>query len=200
MKALGINGSPIKGGNTDILIQEVIKGIREEGEKARKTEEKIFYLDELKIMPCKSCGKAPPEPDLCLYQDDMDLIYPELLSSNFFIFGSPIYFDSVSAQMKLFVDRCNCFKPITVNKNGVYSFKHRKEVLSSPRKGVIVLVGGKRQRFDLALSVLKGFFKWTDIEFFDKIIYSHEDWQIGSVKQDKAFLRKAFETGQKIAG
>jgi multimeric flavodoxin WrbA len=198
MKALGINGSPIKGGNVDILIQEVIKGIREEELKTGKTEVKIFYLDDLEIMPCKSCAKAPPEPDLCLYHDDMDLIYPELLSSNFFILGSPIYFDSVSAQMKLFIDRCNCFKPLSANEDGVFSFTNRKEVLSSPRKGIIILVGGKRQRFDLALSVLKGFFKWTDIEFFDQIKYSHDDWEIGGVKKDKDVLRKAFETGRKM--
>ncbi len=197
MKALGINGSPIKGGNVDILIQEVIKGIREE-KKDGKKEGNIFYLDELKIMPCKSCGEAPPEPDLCLYHDDMDLIYPELLTSNFFILGSPIYFDSVSAQAKLFIDRCNCFRPPTKKGDGRYSFTHRKEVLSSPRKGIIVLVGGKRQRFDLALSVLKGFLKWADIEFFDKILYSHDDWEIGGVKKDKDVLRKAFETGRKI--
>jgi multimeric flavodoxin WrbA len=200
MKILGINGSPVKGGNVDILIQEVIRGIREEALKTEKTEGKTFYLDDLKIMPCKSCGRAPPEPDLCLYHDDMDLIYPELLSSNFFILGSPIYFDSVSAQMKLLVDRCNCFKPLTKNKDGIYSFIHRKEILSSPRKGIIILVGGKRQRYDLALSVLKGFLKWTDIEFFDKISYSHQDWEIGGVKKDQEVLRKAFEAGQKIAG
>jgi hypothetical protein len=61
-------------------------------------------------------------------------------------------------------------------------------------------VGGKRQRFDLALSVLKGFFKWTEIEFFDKILYSHDGWEIGGAKKDKDVLKKAFEAGQKIAG
>ena len=199
MKILGINGSPIKGGNVDILIQELVKGIKAQ-KKDGKTEENIFYLDDLKIMPCKSCGMAPPEPDLCLYHDDMDLLYPEILSSNFFILGSPIYFDSVSAQMKLFVDRCNCFKPLSINKDGIYSFKQRKEALSSPRKGILILVGGKRQRFDLALSVLKGFFKWTDIKFFDKILYSHDGWEIGGVKKDKYVLRQAFEAGRKISG
>ena len=198
MKVLGINGSPVKGGNADILIQEVIRGIREERVEVGKTEEKTFYLDDLKIMPCKSCGEAPPEPDLCLYHDDMDLIYPELLSSNFFVLGSPIYFDSVSAQMKLFVDRCNCFKPLTTNEDGIYSFTHRKEVLSSPRKGVIILVGGKRQRFDLALSVLKGFLKWAEIKFFDKILYSHDGWEIGGVKRDKDFLKRAFEISRDV--
>jgi multimeric flavodoxin WrbA len=198
MKALGINGSPIKGGNVDTLIQEVIRGIREERVEVGKTEEKIFYLDDLKIMPCKSCGEAPPEPDLCLYHDDMDMLYPELLSSNFFILGSPIYFDSVSAQMKLFIDRCNCFRPLSRKGDGTYYFESQTEILASPRKGVIILVGGKRQRLDLALSVLKGFFKWTDIEFFDKILYSHDDWEIGGVKKNQDVLRKAFETGRKM--
>jgi multimeric flavodoxin WrbA len=198
MKALGINGSPVKGGNIDILIKEVIRGIREKGSKKKGAEDKIFYLDNLKIMPCKSCGKAPAEPDLCLYHDDMDLVYPQLLSSNYFILGSPVYFDSVSAQMKLFIDRCNCFRPLTKNQDGKYHFKTQERFLSTPRKGIIILAGGKRQRFDLALSVIKGFFKWTDIEFFDQILYSHDDWKKGGVKKEKEVLEKAFETGQKI--
>jgi len=200
MKALGINGSPIKGGNVDILIKEVIKGIRGKASKGQRTADEIFYLDELKIMPCKSCGKAPPEPALCLYHDDMDLIYPQVLSGNFFVLGSPIYFDSVSAQMKLFIDRCNCFRPLSENGDGTYNFKHQAKPLPLPRKGIIVLVGGVRQRFDLALSVLKGFLKWADIEFFDKLIYSHEDWGKGGVKSEKEVVHKAFEIGRKVAG
>ena len=199
MKALGINGSPIKGGNVDILIKEVIQGIREKAPSKKKVKNEIFYLDDLKIMPCKSCGEAPPEPALCLYHDDMDLLYPQLLSSNYFIFGSPIYFDSVSAQLKLFIDRCNCFRPLSKKPNGTYHFKRQAKPLASPRKGVIILVGGLRQRFDLASSVVKGFFKWADIEFFDQILYSHENWGKGGVKREKEVLHKALEIGRRIA-
>ena len=199
MRVLGINGSPIKRGNVDILIKEVIRGITEQVAKNKKTKAEIFYLDELEIMPCKSCGKAPAEPSLCLYRDDMDLIYPELLSANFFILGSPIYFDSVSAQMKLFIDRCNCFRPLSKKPNGTYHFKRQAQPLASPRKGLIILVGGVRQRYDLALSVLKGFLKWADIEFFDKVLYSHEDWEKGGAKKEKEVLRTAFELGRKMA-
>ncbi len=183
----------------DILIKEVMRAVREKDLENKEGKDKFFYLDELEIMPCKSCGKAPDEPDLCIYHDDMDLIYPELLSCNFFILGSPIYFDSVSAQMKLFIDRCNCFRPLTKKEDGTFYFKDRNRALSSPRKGIILLVGGLRQRFDLAISVLKGFFKWADIEFYDQILYSHEDWVKGGVKKEKKVLRKAFEAGQKIA-
>jgi multimeric flavodoxin WrbA len=200
MKVLGINGSPIKGGNVDILIKEAISGIREKGSKSEEVKDEFFYLDDLRIMPCKSCGEAPPEPALCLYHDDMDLIYPQLLSGNFFILGSPIYFDSVSAQMKLFIDRCNCFRPLSKRPDGTYHFGRQAKPLAWPRKGVIILVGGLRQRFDLALSVVKGFFKWADIEFFDQVLYSHEDWEKGGVKKQKQVLGKAYELGRRIAG
>lgn len=199
MKALGINGSPIKGGNVDILVKEVLKGIKQKAGKSNIVDE-IFYLDELKIMPCKSCGKAPPEPALCLYHDDMDLLYPQVLSGNFFVLGSPIYFDSVSAQMKLFIDRCNCFRPISKSPEGTYFFKRQAKSLPLPRKGIIILVGGVWQRFDLALSVVKGFLKWADIEYLDKLIFSHEDWKKGAVKRETEVLRKALEIGRKVAG
>ena len=199
MRAVGINGSPIKGGNVDILIKEVIKGITEKISDEKEVKDGIFYLDELRIMPCKSCGQAPPEPALCLYHDDMDLIYRRLLSGNYFILGSPVYFDTVSAQMKLFIDRCNCFRSLSRKPNGTYHFKRQAKPLASPRKGVIILVGGLPQRFDLAASVIKGFFKWAEIEFFDQIAYSHQDWEKGGVKKEKEVLSRAFEIGRRMA-
>ena len=105
MKVLGISGSPIKNGNVNLLIQQVLKGT---GSKGGKTE--IIYLDKLNISPCKSCGKNP-EPKFCFIKDDMEKVYTELKSSDVLVLGSPIYFDTVSAQMKLFLDRCNCLTP-----------------------------------------------------------------------------------------
>ena len=213
MKILGINGSPVKGGNVDVLIRKVIEGAKSEIQDARckiqdsgcKIQEKIVYLDDLKITPCKSC-ESVPDTVICSYQDDMEKIYPKVLTYDLFVFGSPVYFDSVSAQMKLFVDRCNCIRPLRrksegfFEKDGEYYFdKSRIYKFNRKRKGIIILVAGKRQRFDCALSLLKGLFKWVGIEFYEKILYSHDSFEIGKVEEDKEVLEKAFPLGKRLA-
>ena len=188
MKVLGISGSPIKNGNVDILIKQVLKGA---GSKGAKTE--ILYLDKLKISPCKSCGKNP-EPEFCFIKDDMEKVYTVLKSSDVLVLGSPIYFDTVSAQMKLFLDRCNCLTPVVKKKNR-YSFKSR---LKKKRKGVIILVAGEKQRFDCALIPLLGFFKWANVKYLGKILYAHNYFEKGRVKEDKKTMQKAFDLGRKL--
>jgi multimeric flavodoxin WrbA len=211
MKILGINGSPVKGGNVDILIQEVIRRVEGQGSRVKREEGKrqeakvekivsgIVYLDDLKIIPCKSCGILP-QKGFCIYHDDMEKIYPRLFSYDLFVLGSPVYFDTVSAQMKLFIDRCNCLRPMRRKKDG--SFYFDSGLLSEfdhPRKGIIILVGGKRQRFDCASIVLKGFLKWAGIKFFDQILYAHDDFGKGEVEKDKKFLNEVLHLSKRLA-
>ena len=197
MRILGINGSPIKGGNVDLLIQKVIQSCkRKEGKrqeaKVKKIVSEIVYLDDLKIIPCKSCGVLP-QKGFCIYHDDMDKVYSKLFSYDLFVFGSPVYFDSVSAQVKLFIDRCNCLRPMRRKRDGSFYFDSGLLTkFDHPRKGIIILVGGKRQRFDCASIVLKGFLKWAGIEFSYQILYAHDDFGKGGVKKDKKFLEKVF--------
>ena len=188
MRILGISGSPVKNGNVDLLVQQVIKGV-----KSKRVKAEILYLDRMNISPCKSCSKNP-EPEFCMIKDDMDIIYDKLKKSDALVLGSPIYFDTISAQMKLFLDRCNCLTPL-VKKNNRYYFKSR---LKRKRKGVIILVAGEKQRFDYALSTLKGFFIWANIKFVDKILYAHSFFEKGKVKEDKKIMQKAFDLGKKL--
>jgi len=188
MKVLGISGSPVKNGNVDLLIQQVLKGAQSRG---AKTE--LLYLDDLNILPCKSCGKNP-EPKFCFIKDDMGKAYAKLKGSDVLVLGSPVYFDTVSAQMKLFLDRCNCLTPI-VKKNNRYFFKSR---LKKKKRGIIILVAGEKQRFDYALITLLGFFKWANIKFVDKILYSHSFFEKGKVREDKKVMQKAFDLGGKL--
>jgi len=186
MKVLGISGSPVKNGNVDLLIQQVLKGAQSRGVKTE-----ILYLDDLNILPCKSCGKNP-EPKFCFIKDDMEKVYAKLKNSDVLILGSPIYFDTISAQMKLFIDRCNCLTPIVII-NSRYIFKSR---LKKKRKGIIILVAGEKQRFDYALITLQGFLKWSNVKYVDKILYAHSFFEKGKVKEDKKIMQRASDLGE----
>lgn len=185
-KIIAFNGSPVKGGNTDFLTQNILLGAEEAGFRSENV-----YLNDMEILPCQSCGESPGR-ELCFFDDDLFPFLHKFAECDLVIVSSPVYFDSVSAQTKLFIDRCNCFKPLEGYRTGNFHFK-RLEL--KPRLGIIVLVGGGREKFTLALTVIKGFFIWTGVTFFDQVIYAHADYGLGAVAEDKQFLEKARQTG-----
>jgi multimeric flavodoxin WrbA len=101
MRILAFQGSPRADGNTAALFAEVVKAAREAG--ADVTE---IMLHGKKIAPCTSCYacKAPGASG-CVIRDDMDAICEGVMGADAFLFATPIYWWSVSAQMKLLWDR-----------------------------------------------------------------------------------------------
>jgi len=99
MKIVGIVGSPRKSGNTEILMNEALKVAREAG-----FETEMFLMSSKQVAPCDACGTCFEVGD-CVVQDDMQELYPMLEQADGVIFGSPVYFGSVSAQMKAIMDR-----------------------------------------------------------------------------------------------
>jgi multimeric flavodoxin WrbA len=99
MRVLGIVGSPRKNGNTEILMQEVLKAAREAG-----CETELFLMSQKQVAPCDACGTCF-EVGSCVVQDDMQELYAMMERAQAIVFGSPVYFGSVSAQMKAAMDR-----------------------------------------------------------------------------------------------
>lgn len=189
MKVSGIVGSPIKKGNVDLLVTQVLNGARSRGAKTEK-----IYLNELNIKPCQSCG-VDPRPKFCLYEDDMKIVYHALESSDVIVLGSPVYFDTVSAQTKLMIDRCNCLTLYVKDPQGRYRFEKRIE---KKRKGVFIAVAGKEQEFNTILTSIKGFFEWANLELADTILYAHDDDELGGVGKNKKRMEESFEIGVRV--
>ena len=102
-KLLAIVGSPRKGGNTDILVDEALDAFRSAGGDTEKV-----FLNSLKIKPCQGCFTCMDGDGLdsvCIQNDDMTELYQKLFSADAFIWATPIYMWSPTAQMKIFLDR-----------------------------------------------------------------------------------------------
>lgn len=99
MRILGIVGSPRKNGNTEILMKEALRVARESGSVTE-----MFLMSEKHVAPCDACGTCF-EVGSCVVEDDMQELYDMLERADGVIFGSPVYFGSVSAQMKAIMDR-----------------------------------------------------------------------------------------------
>ncbi|PKK84213.1 MAG: hypothetical protein CVT49_04395 [candidate division Zixibacteria bacterium HGW-Zixibacteria-1] len=192
LNILTLTGSPINGSSTNLLLEHIAEGIIQNAPQPAHNE--IIILNHYQYLPCQSCGKSP-EPDYCLFQDEIYPIYDLLIDSDIILFGSPIYFDTVSAQAKLFIDRCNCLRPPDFSEEPEHHFK---KIISRNRLGAMVLVGGERQQFEHARVVIAGFFKWVEIINCGTISYAGTGWEAGAVGQNAEKLEEAFELGRQI--
>ena len=105
MQILAFVGSPRKGGNTELLVDELLSAAEANGHLVRKVQ-----LAELSIGPCRDCRACKrPEDQRCVVDDDMPGIYEELARADVLVFGTPIYWYGPTAQMKLLVDRLRPF-------------------------------------------------------------------------------------------
>ena len=122
MKILGLSCSPRKQGNTVFLLEHALKGAKQEG-----AEVELYSVSGKDIKPCDAC-RACGETGECHIKDDMQGLYDKLLEADGIIFGTPIYYYSVTAQAKAIIDR-------------TYSLGHPGRSLANKVGGIVVVAG-----------------------------------------------------------
>lgn len=185
MKAVGFVGSPVRGGNVDVLVGRVLAGAASCG----ATTETVF-LNDLSIRPCQSCG-VNNDTGGCRIADDMQRIYKQIDSADLLVLGTPVYFDTVSAQMKLLIDRSNCMTPFVSRPDGTLGFVPRPRT----RRAILVAVAGEGQQFRTLRVTVKGFLAWVGAELVDEVLYTHSSDAAGAVRNDAAVMERAFSVG-----
>lgn len=101
-KVIIVKGSPRKKGNSATLAQQVAGGAEDAGATVES-----FYLQGMDICACTACGTCRKDRGInCEIEDDMAALYPKLRQADALVIASPIYYFTVSAQTKLFMDRC----------------------------------------------------------------------------------------------
>ena len=185
LKVLGIMGSPRIKGNTDLLLEEALKGAKSQGAEVEK-----IVVDKLKISPCKEYLGCFKDGN-CVIRDDMDDIYPKLLGADVVIIASPMFFYGVSSQAKALIDRCQA----------LWARKHilKQSLPNGGRKGAFIAVGatkGKRL-FEGAILTVKYFFEAIGVEYADELLIRGVDAR-GEIKEHPIALSDAFELGKRV--
>jgi len=101
-----VNASARKGGNTDILIDEVLRACADSGCRTEK-----LYLSDSNLKPCTGCRacRRGDVPTICTVRDDMtEKVYAKLFAADGLIFGFPIYTARENGIMANFMDRWDC--------------------------------------------------------------------------------------------
>ncbi len=186
---VALNGSPVRLSSVDLLLEAVAGGAREAGGRVE-----VVRCNDLEVRSCQACGPEPTS-GYCIFHDDMDRVYALLEEAHAVVVGSPIYFDAVSAQLKLVMDRCNCVTPLVRTPEGGWSFRPK---WVRTRRAAFVTACGERQRWDLAERSVRGFLKWIGARWEETIAYAHADNDLGSVARHPELLERARALGRRL--
>ena len=186
MKVLGILGSPRREGNTEILLDEALRGASDHGGLCEK-----IILRDLKITPCLEIYKCA-EDGVCAIQDEMQGLFPKIIQAERLLLASPIFFYSVPALAKAMIDRCQ----------SLWAKKYILKLPVSPiaeRKGAFISVAATRGKklFDGVRLTVKYFFDAIDVAYSDELFVRGAD-EKGEVRDQPEALKAAYDLGQRL--
>lgn len=172
---LVISASPRKGGNSDLLCDEFIRGAKE----AMHETEKIFLRDKT-VHYCMGCGVCN-QTHTCVQRDDMTVILDKMVKADVIVLATPIYFYTMDGQMKTLIDR-------TVPRYTEISNKEFYYIMSA--------ADTDKNSLERAVSEFRGFTADCLPNAQEKgIIYGTGAWQVGEIKNTKA-MQQAYEMGK----
>jgi multimeric flavodoxin WrbA len=188
LSVVGFVGSPRKEMNTDTLVDRVLEGAKSVGADTEK-----IYLNDLDIKPCQACAKYPA-PKFCWYEDGMARIYVAIENADVLIIGTPAYYDGVSAQLKLVIDRSNCLTEMITLADGKVTFKSR---VRKKKRGIFIWVADFSRNPEHALATIRLWCKDVNVELVDVLTVTDSDRGEGA-RNRKELLTKAYEIGTSL--
>jgi multimeric flavodoxin WrbA len=187
IRITGIVGSPRLKKNTDALVQRALDGCRSKGAVVE-----TIYLNKLEIKPCQAHkvqdGKG------CIIRDGMDAVYEIFEASDGLVLGTPVFYNSVSSQMKLMIDRSYCLAravPIGPGKRKYVTTVEKR------KKGIVISVGGSGTNPDCVLAIFDIWSNEVNLEIIDTLCVS--EGQLGRLPMEsEKTLEAAFEKGRNL--
>lgn len=137
-----ISSTPRKNGNSEILAEEFARGARESGNEVKR-----FDVRDIDLKFCRGC-LACQNNSACVIDDGMNEICDEISGADVLVFATPVYYYSVSGQLKTFLDRLN---PLFARENrfgDVYLLATAADDDASAVDGALTAVEGWISCFD----------------------------------------------------
>lgn len=155
MYAIGIIGSPRKGGNTEVMLQEVLGELANTG-----WETELVRVGGTDIRGCIACNKCFEAQDnqCSMKKDEFNEIYAKLLQADAMIMGSPTYFAAVSADLKALLERAGF---VAYANNHAFAGKIGAAVVAVRRGGAIHVFDSINHMFQMSRMVIPGSTYWN---------------------------------------
>ncbi|MGN1418328.1 MAG: flavodoxin family protein [Acutalibacteraceae bacterium] len=175
-KVLILSGSPRKGGNSDLLCDEFMKGAKESGNevlKIRVAEKKIGY--------CRGCY-ACKNSGVCAVKDDMAEILQKMIDADVLVLASPVYFYSIDAQLKALIDRTVARWTEVKNKEFYY---------------IMTAADSEKESMETTLACFRGYADCVNGATEKGVLYATGVYEKGEVKNTK-YMCEAYEMGLSV--
>jgi len=168
-----LSSSPRKGGNSDTLCDEFLKGAQAGGHVAEKV-----FLGDHDIHFCTGCGACFRKGG-CSQKDDMAGLLEKMVQAEVIVMATPVYFYTMSAQMKMFIDRtCARYREI---RNKEFYF-------------LLTAADGKKKAMNRTLDGFRSFTGCLDGAKEKGVVYGVGAWEAGDIKGTSA-MKDAYQMG-----
>ncbi|HOP46684.1 MAG TPA: flavodoxin family protein [Desulfobacteraceae bacterium] len=182
-KVLVLTGSPRPNSNSTILAEQALNGAIAAG-----ADVELFHLAMMKINPCTACdGCRKKNAKGCVIRDDMQLLYPRVMTANAIIIAGPVYWFNMSSYTKLFMDRLYAFGA------GDYRALRKKRI------GIILTYGDADPFVSGAVNALRSFqdsFSYVGASIAGMVYASAE--KAGDIKRNTQAMEDARELGRTV--
>jgi multimeric flavodoxin WrbA len=182
-KVLVLLGSPRKKGNSTTLAEQIIKGAEAAGASVER-----IYLHGQNMSPCHACyGCRKENSKGCVIDDDMQPIYKKLVASYAWVIASPVYWFTMSAQTKIFLDRCFAL------------FNDKKNYFKGKRIAIAMSYGDADSFSSGCVNALRTFqdaFAYTGSTIVGMVHGSAD--KPGEIKSNKKLMAQAEELGKEL--
>lgn len=160
-KVIILSSSPRRGGNSDLLCDRFMAGAREAGHEV----EKIFLRDR-KINYCLGCGACYDGARPCPQRDDAAEVVGKMVDADVIVMATPVYFYSLSAQMKTLIDR-TCARYLEMKGKEFYF------ILTAAEESI--------QMMERTVECFRGLLDCLDAPQERGVIYGVGAWQAGEI-------------------
>jgi hypothetical protein len=171
------------------MLDSALKGAREAGASTEK-----IHTPSLDINPCLACNSCF-KTGRCVQQDDMQKLYPKLLSYEGIILAAPIFSMGLAAQAKIVIDRLQCLwaKKAVLHEHTVADEMREK------RRGLWLSAAGSKRPdiFEPARATVEYFFDMLEIKDWDRVTFSNVD-EKGAVRDAAGALERCGKAGEHL--
>ena len=173
-KVLILSASPRKGGNSDLLCDEFMRGAEEAGNEVEK-----IRVNGKKITPCSACYFCKNHNGQCVHNDDMREILQKMIDAYVLVLSSPVYFYSINAQLKTVIDRTLARWTEVKNKDFYY---------------IVTMADEELESADTTLACFRGYAACVEGAKEKGVIIGNGVYEPGKVKDTEAF-QNAYQMG-----
>jgi multimeric flavodoxin WrbA len=171
---LVLAASPRKGGNSDILCDQFIKGASGNGNKIEK-----IYVNDLNIGTCQACYYCmEKEPGVCFIKDDMAEMLDKMMAADVIVLATPVYFYTMNGQLKTLIDRV--LPKYTVMTDKEFYF--------------IATAADDRSLLERTIDGLRDFTDCLEVAVVKGVVYGADSWKKGDI-ENKPAMREAYNFG-----